>query len=121
MQSNTQDFEKLQGLNKQELRVLRSLAPHISMMVKEVSEKCPGLSLSSLTRILDSLEDKGSINRKLNREDRRSFLVEITESGQKVVERLTKFIEQTADMMLKNLTPAERITLIELYTKAWSA
>ena len=98
----------------------KNILPDKSMMVKEVSEKSPDLSLSTLTRILDNLEGKGSIIRKLNQEDRRSFLVEITENGQRIVAGLNKFIEQMAELMLKNLTPSERIMMIDLYKKAWA-
>lgn len=118
---NTHDFEELQGVNKQELQVLRSVAAHNAMMVKGISEFCSELSLSGLTRTLNSLEEKGAIVRKLNREDRRSFIVEITKSGQRIVDRYHEFMEHSAELMLQSLTTAERLMLIELYAKVWSA
>lgn len=120
MKHKAQDFEDIQGLNKQELHVLRSIATKDSMMVKGVSAYCKNMSLSSLTRTLNSLEDKGTIVRKLNRDDRRSFIVEITDRGREIVERYNQFIEQWAELMLKGLTPAERMMLVELYTKVWA-
>ncbi len=120
MKHKAQDFEDLHGLNKQELHVLRSIAKKNSMMVKGVSAYCTDMSLSSLTRALNSLEDKGTILRKLNRDDRRSFIVEITPHGQTIVAQFNQFIENWAELMLKGLTPAERLMMVELYTKVWA-
>jgi len=120
MKHKAHDFEELHGLSKQELHVLRSVAAKNSMMVKGVSAYCSDMSLSSLTRILNSLEDKGTIIRKLNREDRRSFIVEITDKGREIADQFNEFIEQWAELMLKGLTPAERLMMVELYTKVWA-
>ena len=86
-------------------------------MVKEIAAALPGMDPSKLTRLLDSLEKHGYATRTLNRENRRSFLVAPTGQGLQMFERFTQHLEVLAEGMLASLTPAERLVLVDLFTK----
>lgn len=119
LEHTTQDFEKLQGISGQELIILIYLAQRSDLTVKDISQHLSGVSLSTLTRLLDSLEEKQYVVRSLNPDDRRSFIVKLTDAGQQIVEGYQGCMEQYARLMLNALSPAERLMLIELYAKTW--
>lgn len=119
MENTTQGFEKLQGVSGQELCILTHLSQHPNITVKDIAQNLSNASLSTLTRLLDSLEEKQCITRKINMADRRSFIVTLTDEGQSIVGNYGKCMEEIAHMMLTSLSPAERLMLIELYAKTW--
>ena len=49
---------------------------------------------STLTSILDRLETKGAVKRTLNRQDRRSFLVELSRVGRRLAGRIKGPVDQ---------------------------
>ncbi|KKL47651.1 hypothetical protein LCGC14_2333420, partial [marine sediment metagenome] len=55
--------------------VLSELSTHGPMRVKDIVAQLVGVSPSTLTRILDRLEQEGMVKRTLNPMDRRSFRV----------------------------------------------
>lgn len=121
LENTSQNFEKLEGVSAQELPVLMGLAEHGKLTVKDIAQQLSNISLSTLTRILDNLEEKQYIKRDLNPEDRRSFIVTLTDLGQQMVDSYNACMEQFARMILETLSPAERLMLIELYSKTWKA
>lgn len=52
-----------------------------------------GHKQSTLTSMLDRLEEAGLIRREINREDRRSFLIHISDAGQELAGRLNQLLE----------------------------
>ncbi len=113
----TQHFEDETLCSPEETSVLRAISLRGPLMVKEIAQAMPGMSLSKLTRVLDSLEKQGYVTRTLNREDRRSFLVAPTEQGKLLVRRFIHDLERVAQGMLTALTPTERLVLVELFAK----
>lgn len=113
----SQDFENENLCSHEETNVLQALAQRGPLMVKEIAQTMPGMSLSKLTRVLDSLETQGYVTRTLNREDRRSFLVTPTEEGLQLLGRFVHGLEEAAQGMLLTLTSTERLVLVELFTK----
>jgi len=108
-------YEVSADLNAQELLVLLTLSTNGLMMVKDITERIPGVSPSTLTRILDRLEANGMVARTLNPMDRRSFRVKLTERGAKTVGEYQAQLESLAVSMLEPLSPAERMMLSELH------
>lgn len=108
-------FEENFDISTQEILVLSILAREGSLMVKDIAHRIPGVSASTLTRILDRLEQHGSLVRTLNPVDRRSFRVILTERGRAVVDNYYASLEMLARSMLAPLKPAERLILAELY------
>jgi len=118
--NSTEDFEDFSKCSIQEITVLKILANRGSTVVKDIAVRLNGVSMSSLTRVLDHLEENGYIERKLNREDRRSFVIELSGKGSLLAEAYQHKFEQMAEATLEALTPAERLILVELYTKVRS-
>lgn len=66
----------------------------------EISDK----DQSSLTRILDILERKNFIERHMSKEDRRSFVIHITEEGLNICKKVTPFLEGIFKDMLNGIS-----------------
>ena len=112
-----QRFEDTTTCSPAAVEVLRVLAERSPLAVKEIARSIPGLSLSKLTRVLDELETEQCVTRTLNRQDRRSFLVTPTEEGLLLIGGFLQGLESIAQSMLTALTLAERLMLVELFTK----
>jgi DNA-binding MarR family transcriptional regulator len=63
---------------------------------------------TTVTRILDQLERKGLVQRKTNREDRRSFLIYITVPGKSLNKILTPIEAEVIKTLFENL-PEDQI------------
>ena len=110
--------QEMKGVHPEDVRVLFLwMEPRSPLMVKEIAQELKGVSLSTLTRILDRLEQQGYIKRMLNQEDRRSFRVATTEQGQQAVEGFMQQWREVMQGVLEILTPTERLVLIELLNK----
>ncbi|NIM49913.1 MAG: MarR family transcriptional regulator [Gemmatimonadales bacterium] len=72
------------------LSYLRSYAPCPIAEVVRVF----GLKQSTLTSMLDRLEERKLIGRKVNPEDRRSFVISLTAEGRRFADRLHKLVEE---------------------------
>src|ERR1700710_1627982 len=71
------------------LTYLRSYAPTpIGELVRVF-----GIKQSTFTSLLDRLEKAGLLSREINREDRRSFLIHISDEGRELAERLNRSLE----------------------------
>jgi MarR family transcriptional regulator, transcriptional regulator for hemolysin len=92
--------------------VLKSLGINDGVTQKELSQKTDK-DQATLTRILDILERKLLIERRPNKEDRRSFLIHITEAGEKLKEHLYPFIEGLYGKQLLNGISEEDLNLLQ--------
>lgn len=72
-----------------------------------------GTKQSTLTNVLDRLEDKGFVRRKLNREDRRSFTIHLTRRGEPAARRL--------DLVVGSLEAAVRESVSERDLRGFEA
>jgi DNA-binding MarR family transcriptional regulator len=113
----SQCFEEEADSSPEEIGVMSVLAQRGPLMVKEIAQARPALRLSKLTRVLDSLETQGYITRTLNREDRRSFTVTLTEPGRLQFGKFVQNMDTLVQGILIALTPTERLVLIELFAK----
>ena len=104
-------------ITNQELTLLFLLSERGSLAVKEIASHLEGVSLSTLTRMLDKLEEHGYVTRTLDRKDRRSFLIGPTDRAHEVVASYKQQMQSLAYVILEALTPSERWTFIELYMK----
>src|SRR4051794_40976457 len=59
--NSTEDFEDFSKCSIQEITVLKILSNRGSSVVKEIACRLNNISLSSLTRVLDHLEENGYI------------------------------------------------------------
>jgi DNA-binding MarR family transcriptional regulator len=110
--------QQMKGCHPEDVRVLFLwMEPRGPLMVKDIALELNGVSLSTLTRILDRLEQQGYIRRMLNPQDRRSFQVIPTEQGQQTIESFLQEWRTMAQNVLGALTPIEQLVFIELLNK----
>jgi DNA-binding MarR family transcriptional regulator len=77
------------GLSHGEVNALAQLEPDSPRTVAEL-QAATGQRASTLTGVLDRLERRGLVERRLNPRDRRSFTVELTDAGAQAAGRVRK-------------------------------
>jgi DNA-binding MarR family transcriptional regulator len=111
------DFESKTACSPEEATLIRIVTEHGALKVKDIAQALPGMDPSKLTRVLDGLEQNAYVTRRVNPEDRRSFLITPTANGIKLLERFTQELDSLAQAMLAPLTQTERLILVELFHK----
>jgi DNA-binding MarR family transcriptional regulator len=92
LETNTREL----GLSPLEGHVLTYLRKYAPAPISELV-RVFGIKQSTFTSLLDRLEKAGLVRREINRDDRRSFLIHITEEGRQVTERLNRLLENLED------------------------
>ena len=100
-------FKKIAASKNAELKELSKNQPAALMIIGLEKEIMPstigiymGMDRSSLSRMVDSLEEKGLVRRNNDPEDRRKVLVSLTEKGEKCSEILNKISEEMSVELL---------------------
>ncbi|OCC15564.1 Transcriptional regulator, MarR family [Dissulfuribacter thermophilus] len=70
------------GLSAPQIHTIEVLGNHPRLRMKELAEKI-GVTTGTMTVMIDRLEAKGLVERKPHPDDRRSYVVDLTEKGQK--------------------------------------
>jgi MarR family 2-MHQ and catechol resistance regulon transcriptional repressor len=96
--------------------VLEALLHRGALPINEIGKKVL-LTSGSITTAVDRLEEKGLVERRAAKDDRRAKIVHLTGDGRKLITRA--FAEHVADMerLAGDLTRDERATLIRLLKK----
>ena len=106
------------GLTLGQPKVLDYLKEHDGASQKEIAAGCL-IEAGSLTSILNRMEEKGLIERKMLNGNRRTFHIFMTESGkknQKLVEETFEKIEETA---LNNISEEEQKVFMEIFHRIY--
>ncbi len=99
LESNSQE-PALSSTESHLLTYLRSYAPApISELVRVF-----GIKQSTFTSMLDRLEKAGLVRREVNPDDRRSFLIHITDEGRALAEAMTHNLEDFEDNIRKRVS-----------------
>ena len=93
-------------LNSSQGRILFALWQQDNIPIRELSVKTQ-LSKSSLTTMLDRLENKGFLMRGKG-EDRRENIVKLSDKSKKLKENYEKISEEMTEVFYGNLTEGER-------------
>lgn len=93
-------------LSAAETNVLASLGVGGTLNVRQLSERT-GSRASTLTGILDRLEDRGYLTRELDPGDRRSFRLPLTEAGQAAAGRVLAAIAELERTALAGLSAGQ--------------
>lgn len=110
--------QQMEGCHPEDVHVLFLwMEPRGPLMVKDIARELRGVSLSTLTRILDRLEQHGYVRRTPNPRDRRSFYVAPTELGEQVIETFLQHWRSVVQGVLGALTPTEQLILVDLLNK----
>ena len=80
-----------------------------------------GIDRASTSQLVDQLEEKGWVERRVNDEDRRARLLRLSRSGTALRERLHPIGRAAEKEILSTLTAQERDTLIALLTRVVAA
>lgn len=96
--------------------VLEALLHRGALPINEIGKKVL-LTSGSITTAVDRLEQKGLVERRAAKDDRRAKIVHLTSDGRKLITRA--FAEHAADMerLAGDLSRDERATLIRLLKK----
>ncbi|MDT8717598.1 MarR family transcriptional regulator [Clostridium sp. 19966] len=103
-------------ITAEQWNVLLRLSDNEKINQKQLSEKT-GKDQPTVARILDILERKELIVRQLSKEDRRAFLVCITEKGRKYAEEIEPFVEENFKKMLEGVPQEEIDIYLKVLTK----
>ena len=121
MESNYKDIESkypnIQGLSTNELAIIRIISEKEEVIIKDILEVLK-LPKSTLTSIIDRLEERKIIIRAISNRDRRSYKLELTEKGKIIQDEHIKFEEEVYGKIILSLdTHEERENLLKLIRK----
>ena len=94
------------SLSAAEINVLANLGEGGMVSVRQLSERT-GTRASTLTGLLDRLENRGYVTRELDPADRRSFRLPLTEAGQAAAARVLAAIADLEREALARLDAAQ--------------
>ncbi len=94
------------NLSAAEINALANLGDGGTLNVRQLSERT-GTRASTLTGLLDRLENRGYLTRELDPADRRSFRLPLTETGQAVATRVLTAIADLEQHALSGLSPTQ--------------
>ncbi|MBN6188830.1 MarR family transcriptional regulator [Aneurinibacillus sp. BA2021] len=90
---------KNHDITPEQWTVIKRLADQDGISQKELSRNVDK-DQATLTRILDILERKELIQKQMNKEDRRSFLIYLTDRGRAIKEELYPLVEEMFEQVL---------------------
>jgi MarR family transcriptional regulator, organic hydroperoxide resistance regulator len=94
------------NLSAAEINTLANLAHRGALSVRELSAET-GTRASTLTGVLDRLENRGYLTRELDPTDRRSFRLPLTDAGRAVAERVRAAVSDLERDALVRLSPTQ--------------
>ena len=94
------------NLTAAEINVVANLADRGALNVRELSAET-GTRSSTLTGVLDRLENRGYLSRELDPTDRRSFRLPLTEAGQAIAARVQAAVTDLERDALAGLSAAQ--------------
>src|SRR6476619_389025 len=106
------------GIRPRQLAALIELRDHGELTQQTL---CGHLHLdpTNLVAILNELEQHGYATRRRDPEDRRRHLVEVSNKGIAVIEKVSEVMDGVEEDLLEGLEPAEREQLKGLLTSIW--
>jgi MarR family transcriptional regulator, organic hydroperoxide resistance regulator len=93
------------GLRQAEVNVLQQLAPGSPRSVGELAA-ATGQRSSTLTGVLDRLEERRLVRRRVNPADRRSFTIALTAGGERAAARVHAVFAALDAQVLADVPPA---------------
>ena len=107
------------GLTIGQPKVLDYLKEHDGSNQKEIARAC-FLEAGSLTIILNKMEEKGLIERRILNGNRRSFHIFLTEEGKKKQQLVADAFLEIEKKALSNISEKEYEQFISVYQKIYS-
>jgi DNA-binding MarR family transcriptional regulator len=95
-----------ENLTIAEANAIYVIGPDEPKTMKQIAEAL-GVAVSTPTRTIDRLVEKGFVNRTVGTKDRRQLLIELTPKGKELLEEMDKEGMEMTKNMLKNLSGEE--------------
>lgn len=102
------------GLTLGQPKVLDYLKDHDGVSQREIAAGC-FIEAGSLTSILNRMEEKGLIERKMLNGNRRTFHIFMTESGKKNQKLIEEAFVQIEEIALYNISEEEQKIFMEIF------
>ena len=106
------------GVNIQSWRVLIALYQGGKQTVGDLSE-ITSINFSTLSRVLDRMEDRNLARRQRGADDARSFTVILTSKGKAITEKILPYAKDLEVLATSDFTEAELNELRELLSKLY--
>ena len=120
LKTNNFSGSSLDALTSLDIRILRVIAENPNKQIKDILQIL-GIPNSTMTSIINKLEKKGILRRAYSYEDRRSYILELTDYGGKVNKEHQNLDIALAKAFLKALGNEEDQRIFaELFQKATS-
>ena len=107
------------GLTSGQPKVLDYLKDHNGAVQKDIAAGCH-IEPASLTAILNGMETKGLIERRLRPDNHRFYNVYLTETGRLYVSRLENEFDTIESYALQNFSEADKEQLIEYLSRIYN-
>jgi DNA-binding MarR family transcriptional regulator len=104
------------GITQAEAHVLAQVAARGPLPIATLHREF-GRKRSTLTNVLDRLEERGLVRRALNPDDRRSFVVHLTARGARTARRVTDALAEL-ERELRATVPASELDGVEHVVEA---
>lgn len=87
-------------------RILVYLSSHSSVTQKEIADRCM-LDVTTMSRVLNKLEEMGMISRQRDPGCRRAYQIGLTEAGRQKAEEVNRGFERLEEMLCRELSEEE--------------
>ena len=118
VQKNFMERVKPSGLTLGQPKILDYLKDHNGANQKEIAAACH-IEPGSLTSVLNRMEEKGLVERRMLNGNRRSFHVFLTENGKKNQELVEEMFAEIEKDALDGISSEEFETFMEVYRKIY--
>ena len=88
-------------------RILRALLKYGPMSQRQLSDHC-GLDVTTMSRVLDRMEEAGLLTRQANPQRRRSFRIVLTDLGADKARQVTEAFHELEARLWKGFSPEEK-------------
>lgn len=106
------------GLTLGQPKVLDYLKDHNSASQKDIAGGCH-IEAGSLTSILNRMEERGIVERRMLHGNRRSSYVFLTEKGEKLRDLVTKSFEQIEDEAFQGISEQEKEQFMQTFSRIY--
>lgn len=87
-------------------RILAYLSSHSSVTQKEIADRCM-LDVTTMSRVLNKLEEMGLISRQRDPGCRRAYQIGLTEAGRQKAKEVNRGFERLEEMLCRELSEEE--------------
>jgi DNA-binding MarR family transcriptional regulator len=114
--AESQAYATFKDLSLLQVHVIRLIEYHKPCTMGKLA-KSMGLSLGSITQLIDRLIRKDYVRRARSTEDRRVVFAELTTKGKKVIKASRKHVDTVALDILAKFTESEQEAVLDLFEK----